>query len=332
MRGVRLQTIAALETVSEQATGQASYSDPNASTVGKALGAVLGSTSTPPVDTKLLESSVDSLKKQHKRILDLLEDAHLASDKASIRSLERAESIASSEYHDADEGAGFSYDMEDDGDTASSASSVSSHYQSSSEDDEDNFDDASSTHSTSTVQGGGQQSGPSDSVTRRKQLPHPLAGEEVSLFGLLKKNMGKDISKISMPISLNEPLSQLQTMAEGLEYIELLDQATKTKDSMERLLLVTVFAISTYSVVKYRSSRKPFNPLLGETYELVRPDKGTLEVFCDYVMKLIMLGRPQVHRGEGRTPPELDSLLCPRQRLGLYRYCLWAAEVLGQKF
>lgn len=269
----RPQTIAALETVSEQATGQASYSDPNASTVGKALGAVLGSSSTPSVDTKLLESSVDNLKKQHKRILDLLEDAHLASDKASIRSLERAESIASSEYHDADEGAGFSYDMEDDGDTASSASSVSSHYQSSSEDDEDNFDDASSTHSTSTVQGG-QQSGTSDNVTRRKQLPHPLAGEEVSLFGLLKKNMGKDISKISMPISLNEPLSQLQTMAEGLEYSELLDQAAKTKDSMERLLLVTVFAISTYSVVKYRSSRKPFNPLLGETYELVRPDKG----------------------------------------------------------
>jgi len=31
------QTIAALETVSEQATGQAQYADPNASTVGKAL-------------------------------------------------------------------------------------------------------------------------------------------------------------------------------------------------------------------------------------------------------------------------------------------------------
>jgi len=273
------QTIAALETVSEQATGQAPYTDPNASTstVGKALGAVLGSSSTPTLDTKLLESSVTNLKKQHKRILSLLEDTHLASDKASIRSLERAESIASSEYHDAeDDGNGYSYDMEDDGDTASATSSSSGYYHSSSSGEEDNFDDASSTHSNSTAKGGDQalSTGASDNVTRRKQLPHPIAGEEVSLFGLLKKNMGKDISKISMPISLNEPLSQLQTMAEALEYLELLDQAAKTKDSMERLLFVTVFAVSTYSVVKYRSSRKPFNPLLGETYELVRPDKG----------------------------------------------------------
>jgi hypothetical protein len=63
-------------------------------------------------------------------------------------------------------------------------------------------------------------------------------------------------------------------MAESMEYSELLDSAAKSKDSIERLIYITAFAVSGYSKYKYRSSRKPFNPLLGETYELVRPDKG----------------------------------------------------------
>lgn len=69
-------------------------------------------------------------------------------------------------------------------------------------------------------------------------------------------------------------------MAETMEYSELLDQASKAKDSIERLVLVTAFAVSSYSKYKYRSTRKPFNPLLGETYELVRPDKGRSGASC----------------------------------------------------
>ena len=50
------------------------------------------------------------------------------------------------------------------------------------------------------------------SVTgRRCVLPVPRPEDaNVSLWGLLRKNIGKDLSKISMPVTLNEPLSLLQ--------------------------------------------------------------------------------------------------------------------------
>lgn len=109
---------------------------------------------------------------------------------------------------------------------------------------------------------------------RRSRLPSPVCGDDISLFSLLRKNVGKDLSTIAMPISLNEPLNLLQRLAEELEYSELLDRANSAQDSIERLLLVTTFAISGYASTQYRASRKPFNPLHGETYECVRPDKG----------------------------------------------------------
>lgn len=46
---------------------------------------------------------------------------------------------------------------------------------------------------------------------RRDKLPCPKPEDGgVSLWGLLRKNIGKDLSKISMPVTLNEPLSMLQ--------------------------------------------------------------------------------------------------------------------------
>ncbi|KAM0790735.1 hypothetical protein ACM66B_004590 [Microbotryomycetes sp. NB124-2] len=110
-------------------------------------------------------------------------------------------------------------------------------------------------------------------VKRRNKLPAP-AGQELSMIGLLRKNVGKDLSQISFPVSMNEPLSALQRIAEEMEYSRLLDQAAGASDSLERLAFVAVWAVAGFSGNKYRSSRKPFNPLLGETYECVRPDKG----------------------------------------------------------
>ncbi|EMP33796.1 Oxysterol-binding protein-related protein 7 [Chelonia mydas] len=37
---------------------------------------------------------------------------------------------------------------------------------------------------------------------------------------------------------------------------------------------VAAFAVSAYASTYYRAGSKPFNPVLGETYECVRPDKG----------------------------------------------------------
>ncbi|KAK4692290.1 oxysterol-binding protein-related protein 3/6/7, partial [Lecanoromycetidae sp. Uapishka_2] len=117
---------------------------------------------------------------------------------------------------------------------------------------------------------------PTEQVKRRHIVPAPTIAPP-SLIGVLKKNVGKDLSTISMPVSLNEPISLLQRISETFEYSGLLDEAaTESGSSLERLTYITTFAISSLSSsrVKDRSIRKPFNPMLGETFELVREDRG----------------------------------------------------------
>ncbi|RIA81478.1 Oxysterol-binding protein [Glomus cerebriforme] len=96
---------------------------------------------------------------------------------------------------------------------------------------------------------------------------------EVSLWSILKNSIGKDLSKITLPVYFNEPTSMLQRMAEDMEYSELLDIASRQINSTERILYVAAFAMSNYSSTVGRIA-KPFNPLLGETYEYVRRDKA----------------------------------------------------------
>ena len=113
-------------------------------------------------------------------------------------------------------------------------------------------------------------------IKRRTTVPAPTVSPP-SLIGFLRKNVGKDLSTISMPVSANEPISLLQRAAEQLEYSHLLDEASKeSHSSVERLLYMTTFAVSSLSPlrVKERAIRNPFNPMLGETFELVREDKG----------------------------------------------------------
>lgn len=39
-------------------------------------------------------------------------------------------------------------------------------------------------------------------------------------------------------------------------------------------MYIAAFAISGYSTAQYRNRYKPFNPVLGETFECVREDRG----------------------------------------------------------
>lgn len=61
----------------------------------------------------------------------------------------------------------------------------------------------------------------------------------------------------------------LQRLTEDFEYASVLDSASKCKNPYERLAYVAAFTISSYSTTSTRTS-KPFNPLLGETYECDR--------------------------------------------------------------
>ncbi|KAB2577609.1 Oxysterol-binding protein [Lasiodiplodia theobromae] len=96
---------------------------------------------------------------------------------------------------------------------------------------------------------------------------------KISLWGILKSMIGKDMTKMTLPVSFNEPTSLLQRVAEDMEYVDLLDIAAERMDSCERMVYVAAFAASEYASTIGRVA-KPFNPLLGETFEYCRPDKG----------------------------------------------------------
>ncbi|XP_062393585.1 oxysterol-binding protein-related protein 3 [Sardina pilchardus] len=123
--------------------------------------------------------------------------------------------------------------------------------------------------------GGGGESGAPLWPVRRVQLPASSPStSSVSLWNILKNNIGKDLSKVAMPVQLNEPLNTLQHLCEELEYSEMLDRAAHTHDPYLRMVYVAAFAVSGYASSYFRAGGKPFNPVLGESYECQRPDKG----------------------------------------------------------
>lgn len=119
--------------------------------------------------------------------------------------------------------------------------------------------------------------GRSEKVVRRTQMPVPVQEEKsASLWSIIKDNVGKDLQKVCLPVYFNEPISALQKCCEDMEYTELLDkayEAGRAGDPLTRVLNVAAFAVSGYAATEGRT-RKPFNPLLGETYEAERPEQG----------------------------------------------------------
>ncbi|XP_066544713.1 oxysterol-binding protein-related protein 6 isoform X2 [Amia ocellicauda] len=138
-------------------------------------------------------------------------------------------------------------------------------------------DNASVTDNISRQMPNGDIAGGAFRNGRRTCLPAPSPDtSNINLWNILRNNIGKDLSKVSMPVELNEPLNTLQHLCEELEYTELLDKAAETDDPYERMVIVAAFAVSGYASTYYRAGSKPFNPVLGETYECIREDKG----FC----------------------------------------------------
>eukprot|EP00066_Takifugu_rubripes_P012587 XP_011601853.1 PREDICTED: oxysterol-binding protein-related protein 7-like isoform X3 [Takifugu rubripes] len=113
------------------------------------------------------------------------------------------------------------------------------------------------------------------STGRRTTLPAPgKDNSHIGIMTILYNNIGKDLSRVSMPVALNEPVSLLQRLSEELEYTDLLDIANHIDDPYERMVYVAVFSISGYAWASWRYRYKPFNPVLGETYESHREDRG----------------------------------------------------------
>ena len=95
---------------------------------------------------------------------------------------------------------------------------------------------------------------------------------KVSMYALVKDSVGKDFSKMSVPVYFNEPLNLLQKAAQYNEYTDVLDKACQEKDQLKRLAYVAAWSATELQSIE-KSSLKPFNPLLGETFEMICEDK-----------------------------------------------------------
>uniref|UniRef100_M4A051 Oxysterol-binding protein n=1 Tax=Xiphophorus maculatus TaxID=8083 RepID=M4A051_XIPMA len=116
---------------------------------------------------------------------------------------------------------------------------------------------------------------------RRTRIPDK-PNYYLNLWSIMKNCIGKELSKIPMPVNFNEPLSMLQRLSEDLEYYELLDKAAKCQSSLEQMCYVAAFTVSSYSTTVHRTG-KPFNPLLGETFELDRIRESGYRSICEQV-------------------------------------------------
>lgn len=114
--------------------------------------------------------------------------------------------------------------------------------------------------------------------------PKPTVQDEEQKKGLFKQlsqYIGKDItSMISLPVWIFEPHSFLQIMCEPLQFEELLKKASESPDSVNRLAYLAAFLAAGYSCAS--RTKKPFNPILGETFEFISPD-GRWKFFAEQV-------------------------------------------------
>jgi hypothetical protein len=109
-------------------------------------------------------------------------------------------------------------------------------------------------------------------IVKKRRLEIPVRPNySINLWSIMKNCIGKDLSKIPIPVNFSEPLSMLQRITEELEYSDLLDKAAACEDQWEQMAYIAAFTVSSYSTTATRTN-KPFNPMLGETYECDRLD------------------------------------------------------------
>lgn len=100
-----------------------------------------------------------------------------------------------------------------------------------------------------------------------------MSDQRQKAFTSYKDYLGKDItSLVILPVWIMQPFTMLQCMGEIMEYTDQLDKAAVTEDPYERLAWVAGFTMGPFGTIE--RPWKPFNPILGETFEFSKPDKG----------------------------------------------------------
>lgn len=106
----------------------------------------------------------------------------------------------------------------------------------------------------------------------------PVAAEEADevlpednrslLLQLISKNglsMGMDLSKVTLPTFILEPRSLLEKLSDTMIHPEVLTAIPQKDTPEQRMLAVVKWYMSAYHV-RPRGTKKPFNPVLGETF------------------------------------------------------------------
>ena len=71
--------------------------------------------------------------------------------------------------------------------------------------------------------------------------------------------------QISLPVQVFEPRSFLERITDNWGYLDLLEAAADCTDPVDRLRYLVGFVIG--GLRRQTSTLKPFNPILGETYQ-----------------------------------------------------------------
>lgn len=100
-----------------------------------------------------------------------------------------------------------------------------------------------------------------------------LSDQRQKAFTSYKDYLGKDItSLVILPVWIMQPFTMLQNMAEIMEYTDCLDAAATCEDPFMRMAYIVGYTMGPFAAIE--RPWKPFNPILGETFEYYKRDKG----------------------------------------------------------
>ena len=126
---------------------------------------------------------------------------------------------------------------------------------------------------------------------KRNNLPHKI----ICPKNIVKELITNMTKKAPAPIYFNEPLSMVQKQCEKFKYIDLLIKAGQQISKEKQMCYISAFLIGELFLSLGRSL-KPFNPIVGETYEYFDNSKN-FRFYSEQVCH-----KPQISAYIGETP------------------------------
>ena len=126
---------------------------------------------------------------------------------------------------------------------------------------------------------------------KRKNLPHKI----VCPKNMIKEMVTNMTKKLPAPVYFNEPLSMGEKQCEKFKYMDLLIKAGNETSKEKQMCYISAFLIGEMFLNLGRSL-KPFNPIIGETYEFFDNEKK-LRFYSEQVSH-----KPQVTAYIAETP------------------------------